>query len=35
MLCWFAEHGFQANIPALKQEHPGLMSFTSWLQAAQ
>jgi uncharacterized protein YbjT (DUF2867 family) len=35
MLCWFAEHGFRANIPALKQEHPGLMSFTSWLQAAR
>jgi uncharacterized protein YbjT (DUF2867 family) len=35
MLCWFGEQGFQANIPALKQEHPGLMSFTSWLQVAR
>lgn len=35
MLCWFGEHGFQANIPALKQEHPGLTSFTSWLQVAR
>jgi uncharacterized protein YbjT (DUF2867 family) len=35
MLYWFAEHGFQADIATLKQEHPGLISFASWLQAAQ
>jgi uncharacterized protein YbjT (DUF2867 family) len=35
MLCWFAEHGFEANIPELRQEHPGLMSFASWLQVAR
>ena len=35
MLAWFAERGFQANIPELKREHPGLMSFSSWLQMAQ
>jgi uncharacterized protein YbjT (DUF2867 family) len=35
MLAWFAECGFQANIPELKREHPGLMSFSSWLQMAQ
>jgi len=35
MLRWFAEHGFQANIPALKQEHRDLMSFASWLRAVR
>lgn len=35
MLYWFAEHGFQADIATLKREHPGLISFASWLQAAQ
>jgi len=35
MLTWFAERGFQANIPELKREHPDLMSFSSWLQMAQ
>jgi uncharacterized protein YbjT (DUF2867 family) len=33
MLHWFAEHGFQADIAALKQEHPQLISFASWLQS--
>jgi uncharacterized protein YbjT (DUF2867 family) len=35
MLCWFAEHGFEANIPELRQKHPGLMSFASWLEVAR
>jgi uncharacterized protein YbjT (DUF2867 family) len=35
MLCWFAQHGFEANIPELRREHPGLIPFASWLQAAQ
>jgi uncharacterized protein YbjT (DUF2867 family) len=35
MLCWFAEHGFEANIPELRRKHPGLMSFASCLEAAR
>jgi hypothetical protein len=34
MLRWFAEHGFQADVLALKREHLGLLSFESWLQTA-
>lgn len=32
MFYWIGEHGFRANISALRQEHPGLLSLTSWLR---
>jgi hypothetical protein len=32
MLYWFAEDGYHANINALRQEHPKLLSFASWLK---
>lgn len=32
MFKWFDKEGFGADIPALKQKHPGLMDFETWLQ---
>jgi uncharacterized protein YbjT (DUF2867 family) len=32
MLGWFNDHGYRADIPALRQLHPGLMSFAAWLK---
>jgi uncharacterized protein YbjT (DUF2867 family) len=34
MLEWFIRDGYKADIPALRQLHPGLMGFEQWLQAA-
>jgi uncharacterized protein YbjT (DUF2867 family) len=33
MYRWFQQHGFPVDIGALRQEHPGLMTFERWLQA--
>jgi uncharacterized protein YbjT (DUF2867 family) len=33
MLRWFNEHGFQANIPALRALYPQLTDFDTWLHA--
>lgn len=33
MYRWFEDVGYSVNIPALRQEHPNLMSFSRWLQA--
>ena len=32
MLQWFNEHGYQADIPALRKIYPGLLSFEGWLR---
>lgn len=32
MVTWFNEKGYEASIPALRQAHPGLMTFETWLQ---
>lgn len=32
MFNWFEKEGFAADIPSLKQMHPGLMDFETWLQ---
>ncbi len=32
MLEWFNQHGYRADIPALRSLHPGLMSFAQWLR---
>ncbi|SDL80016.1 Uncharacterized conserved protein YbjT, contains NAD(P)-binding and DUF2867 domains [Nonomuraea maritima] len=31
MLFWFAESGYDADIPALRERHPGLLTLKSWL----
>ena len=31
MFEWFNEKGYEADIPALKERHPGLMDFEAWL----
>lgn len=33
MLRWFGEHGYQADIGAIRSEHPQLRSFKAWLVA--
>ncbi len=33
MFAWFNETGYKANISALRAEHPGLMTFETWLQS--
>ncbi len=30
---WFNDQGYQADIPALRELHPGLMNFSTWLDA--
>jgi uncharacterized protein YbjT (DUF2867 family) len=32
MMAWFNDHGYAADIPALRKLHPGLMPFDSWLR---
>jgi uncharacterized protein YbjT (DUF2867 family) len=32
MVNWFNEKGYEADIPALRERHPGLMDFETWLQ---
>lgn len=31
MLFWFGESGYNADIPALREQHPGLLTFKAWL----
>ncbi|MGW5071380.1 hypothetical protein ACWEQJ_35985 [Streptomyces cyaneofuscatus] len=31
MFEWFAEEGYQADIPALRELHPGLLTFEQFL----
>ena len=33
MYRWFQDTGYQVDISAVRQEHPGLMSFERWMQA--
>jgi uncharacterized protein YbjT (DUF2867 family) len=33
MYRWFDEHGYEADIAALKEEHPGLVAFEQYLRA--
>ncbi|MGW0737592.1 NmrA/HSCARG family protein [Streptomyces sp. NPDC002851] len=35
MFEWFREHGYQADIPALRAEHPGLKSFATFLKGIE
>ena len=32
MFEWMGKYGFQANIPALRREHPTMMTFMAWLE---
>lgn len=32
MLRWFGEHGYRADIEALRKEHPGLLTYEQWLR---
>jgi uncharacterized protein YbjT (DUF2867 family) len=32
MVNWFSERGYEADIPALRTQHPGLMKFETWLR---
>jgi uncharacterized protein YbjT (DUF2867 family) len=32
MMAWFNDHGYAADIPALRKLHPGLLTFESWLR---
>src|SRR5215203_1201438 len=32
MYRWFNDHGYEADIPALREEHPGLLSFEQYLR---
>jgi uncharacterized protein YbjT (DUF2867 family) len=32
MVNWFNEKGYEADIPALRTRHPGLMTFETWLR---
>jgi uncharacterized protein YbjT (DUF2867 family) len=34
MILWFGESGYQADIPALRAIHPGLLTFERWLRTA-
>lgn len=33
MFEWMGSHGFEANIPALRREHPTMLTFAAWLKA--
>jgi hypothetical protein len=33
MYRWFNDHGYEAHIAALREEHPGLVSFEQYLRA--
>jgi uncharacterized protein YbjT (DUF2867 family) len=32
MMAWFNDHGYAADIPALRKLHPGLLTFETWLR---
>jgi uncharacterized protein YbjT (DUF2867 family) len=32
MMAWFNEHGYTADIPALRRLHPELKTFETWLR---
>jgi uncharacterized protein YbjT (DUF2867 family) len=32
MMAWFNDHGYQADIPALRKLYPGLKTFDTWLR---
>jgi hypothetical protein len=32
MIVWFGEAGYQADIPALRAIHPGLLTFEQWVR---
>ncbi|MEV0373388.1 NmrA/HSCARG family protein [Streptomyces sp. NPDC050636] len=32
MFGWFREHGYRADLPVLRREHPGLTSLENWLR---
>ena len=32
MMAWFNDHGYAADIPALRKLHPGLLTFAAWLR---
>ncbi len=34
MFTWIGEQGFKADIGALRQEHPRMMTFAAWLRAS-
>ena len=34
MIKWFNEHGYEADIPALRKIHPGLKTLETWARAA-
>ena len=33
MFDWMGKHGFQADIPSLRREHPAMLTFAGWLKA--
>ncbi len=33
MLRWFNDHGYEADIQALRRMHPGLLSLEGWARA--
>ncbi len=33
MFKWIGDYGFKADIPALRQEHPTMLTFAAWLKA--
>ncbi|PZG53989.1 hypothetical protein C1I98_05015 [Spongiactinospora gelatinilytica] len=35
MFGWFENEGYQADLPALRERFPGLVSFETWLREAQ
>jgi hypothetical protein len=35
MFEWFQEHGYRADIPALRAEHPGLKDFATYLEGVE
>jgi hypothetical protein len=35
MFEWFQEHGYRADIAALRAEHPGLQSFATYLKGIE
>ncbi|MEO3875850.1 hypothetical protein ABGB18_44315 [Nonomuraea sp. B12E4] len=32
MLLWLGESGYEADIPALREQHPGLLTLKAWLE---
>ncbi|TIA87143.1 hypothetical protein E3P99_03369 [Wallemia hederae] len=33
MFYWFRNHGYKADIPSLRQEFPGMLTFSQWLKS--